>query len=192
MEETIFQKVKNMISIIDVVERVLGEPDRTSGKEVYWFSQTHNEDTSSLGADVEKQIITDFSDEDFAKGADMFRFIVQLNNYPSSRKKGFISSTEINDFDALKWIVNEFKLDIDTNLSFSAPIQKKNAIEIHYSLEPSEMVSSDITDDIYAMFDSKEFTEKPEGYDESKERSARPEHLHKPDKSFKGPKKFKK
>ena len=38
----------------------------------------------------------------------------------------------------------------------------------------------------------KEFTEKPEGYDESKERSARPEHLHKPDKSFKGPKKFKK
>ena len=165
MEETIFQKVKNMISIIDVVERVLGEPDRTSGKEVYWFSQTHNEDTSSLGADVEKQIITDFSDKGFAEGADMFKFLVQLNNYPSSRKKGFISSTEINDFDALKWIVNEFKLDIDTNLSFSAPIQKKNAIEIHYSLEPSEMVSSDITDDIYAMFDSKEFTEKPKDND---------------------------
>lgn len=165
MEETIFQKVKSMISIIDVVERVLGEPDRTSGKEVYWFSQTHNEDTSSLGADVEKQIITDFSDKGFAEGADMFKFLVQLNNYPSSRKKGFISSTEINDFDALKWIVNEFKLDIDTNLSFSAPIQKKNAIEIHYSLEPSEMVSSDITDDIYAMFDSKEFTEKPKSND---------------------------
>ena len=38
----------------------------------------------------------------------------------------------------------------------------------------------------------KEFTEKPEGFDESKERSTRPEHLHRPDKSFKGPKKFKK
>ena len=38
----------------------------------------------------------------------------------------------------------------------------------------------------------KEFTEKPADYDESKERAARPEHLYRPDKSFKGPKKFKK
>ncbi|MBP3731716.1 MAG: polyribonucleotide nucleotidyltransferase [Bacilli bacterium] len=38
----------------------------------------------------------------------------------------------------------------------------------------------------------KEFAEKPEGYDEEKERASRPEHIHRPDKSFKGPKKFKK
>ena len=38
----------------------------------------------------------------------------------------------------------------------------------------------------------KEFAEKPENYDEAQERASRPEHIHRPDKSFKGPKKFKK
>ena len=165
MEENIFQRVKKMISITDVVEKVLGEPDRTTGNEVYWYSQTHDEKTSSLGADVEKQIITDFSDTDFAEGSDMFRFLVQLNNYATSSKKGFIEEREINDYDALKWIVKEFNLDIDITTISTNSIQKHTKTITHYTLKQSDKVSNDLTDDIYAMFDTKEFTIKPKDND---------------------------
>ena len=165
----IFEIVKQKLNIVDLATHILGEPARSSGSEVYWYSQTHDEKTPSLGADSEKGIITDFSDEDFGKGLDICSFVVQLNNYPNSAKKGFVADKEINNYEALEWINKEFNLNLDFSFKSSpipTPTQPQNLTSVkHYSLEKSEMVSNEVTDDIYAMFDTKEFTEKPNDKD---------------------------
>jgi len=168
MEYDIFKEIKQLVSIEDLVEHVLGEADYESGSELYWFSQTHDEETASLGANKEKQIISDFSDESFGKGLDIFSFLVSLNNHPNSYKKYFIAEKTINNWDALLWIVKEFHLDIDvssyTKLSVpkaSCSNQTNLATSIEYSLEVTE--PKYIKDNyIYTMFDSVCFREKPD------------------------------
>lgn len=163
MEQNIFDIAKQKVSIIDVATHILGEPSKSSGSEVYWYSQTHDEKTPSLGADAEKGIITDFSDEDFGKGLDICSFVVQLNNHHNSSKKGFIADKEINNYEALEWINNEFNLDLDLSFKSSPiPTQPQNSTSVkHYSLEATDSVIDEYADGIYAMFDTKEFTEKP-------------------------------
>ena len=163
MEQNNFDLAKQKVSIIDVATHILGEPARSSGSEVYWYSQTHDENTASLGADAKKGIITDFSDEDFGKGLDICSFVVQLNNHPNSSKKGFIADKEINNYEALEWINNEFNLDLDLSFKSSPiPTQTLNSTSVkHYSLEATDSIIDEYADGIYAMFDTKEFTEKP-------------------------------
>ena len=162
MEVDNFQQAKSMLSITDVAKHILGEPVEASGNELFWFSQTHDEKTASLGANEEKQIISDFSsDETFGNGLDIFSFIVQLNNHPDSKKKHFVADREINNYDALLWLNNEFDLNLNLSQSTPAKVQIETRINKIYSLEQCDKISDELTDDIYAMFDTKEFKEKP-------------------------------
>ena len=68
MDNDIFKQVKQLVSITNLAKHILGEAEHESGSESYWFSQTHEEKTASLGANAEKQIISDFSDDSFGKG----------------------------------------------------------------------------------------------------------------------------
>lgn len=167
MDNDIFKQVKQLVSITDLTTLILGEAEHESGSESYWFSQTHEEKTASLGANKEKQIISDFSDDSFGKGLDIFSFLVSLNNHPTSSKKHFIAEKEINNWDALVWLVNEFKLDVD--ISSKLPILASNSspkvtttTSIEYSLELTEPKYV-IDNYIYALFDEEYFIEKPSG-----------------------------
>ena len=57
----------------------------------------------------------------------------------------------------------ESTLGVNLNLSQSTPakVQIETRINKIYSLEQCDKISDELTDDIYAMFDTKEFKEKP-------------------------------
>lgn len=172
-ERNLFKEARNKVSIVKVITRVLGTPDKVEGSQVIWHSPVKPENHASFSVNEEKQIASDFSQSNFGKGLDVCDVLVQLNNHPDSRKKGFIANRNINNYEALKWLNKEFclNLNLNSNYDVSNPYvttdEKSKTIIKLYSLEQTDKIASD-EDEIFSMFDTEEFKQKPEGKDVGK------------------------
>jgi len=161
MKQNIFQDIKSMIDARDIVSAILGEPAKISGDNYYWHSPFNAGDNDPSFC-VKEDMISDFSTDD--NGQDIFNFIENYNN----AIKPIVSDKIINSYDALKWIVKEFHIDIDLG-SYNIIVPNTNKIAQslektikRHSLEVSE--GKHIKDHfIYAMFDTEGFQQKPHG-----------------------------
>ena len=155
MEQDIFQLVKEQLSQKVVVKDILLEEPVTSGTNDKYHSPfcEGDNDPSFLVSD---KYISDFSaNSDFGKGKDIFNFIVSYNDVTH-----FISDKSITNFEALKWLVNKYNLDIKVSgyigqtYNLPKPYSEKKVI---YSLERYEHEPVEI----WTMFDTQKFTKKP-------------------------------
>lgn len=159
MNQNIFKDVKNIIDARDVVSSILGEPAKVSGDNYYWHSPFNAGDNDPSFC-VKEDMISDFSTDE--KGQDIFNFITDYNN----SIKPIVSDKIINSYDALKWVVKEFNIDIDlSQYKMIVPDVKKIAQGLEKTIKRHSLVVSEgkhIKDHfIYAMFDTEGYQQKP-------------------------------
>ena len=159
MEEVnIFGQVKEKLRNIGgnkaIVADILGEP-ASSGTDNKYHSPFYSGDNDPSFI-VNDNYISDFSaHSDFGTGKDIYNFIVAYNDISH-----FISDKSIKDIDALKWIVDRYKLDVNISITNISNLPRPYAEKRKgYTLEPTS--SEPLL--IFSMFDNQQFTEKPTG-----------------------------
>lgn len=167
MNTDIFDIIKEQIDARELVSKFLGTPANTCGENHYWHSPFYKGDNEPSFTATQEQI-TDFSiSSDFGKGQDIFNFIVKYNDL-----KHCITPNEMNYYDALRWVNEEYKLKTDlalyNNINNSSKSKEDNSKSdtntiIKYKLNVSEGKHPyDCAYGIYAMFDTEGFKQKPE------------------------------
>ena len=169
-EKSIFQKVKEQVDPRELVSYFLGEPPLKSGDNWFWHSPFNVGDNQpSFCASPEQ--ITDFScDETFGSGQDIFDFIVKYNSLTH-----FISEYDLNNYEALSWVNEHYKLGYALSSMSNTSNNKKSEItegtksskkgEIIYTLEILENATKAIKEGITTMFDNVSFKSKPKAND---------------------------
>lgn len=156
MKENIFELVKQKLNPKDVVKDILGEPVNSGTDDTYHSPFCDGDNDPSFK--VSNDYISDFSSKsDFGTGKDIFNFIVAYNEFYH-----FISDKSITDFEALRWLVSRYHLDIDVPDYFDntyklpKPFAEKQTT---FSLVRSAYPPSEI----WTMFDTEKFSKKPTG-----------------------------
>lgn len=166
MENSLFKTVKEQVDARELVAKFLGEPPEIHGDHYYWNSPFNPSDENpSFSAN--SKIIGDFSSSsDFGLKQDIFNFIVKYNDLTHC-----ISQYSMNNFDALKWVNETYKLGFDlsdksiqnkTNKSSknTTNISSKNK-KIIYKLEKVDELTYVVNYGVEAYFDEVEYDEKP-------------------------------
>ena len=159
METNIFKEVKEVKELSDlkqVVKDILGKPAKEGTDNKYHSPFVDGDNDPSFI--VSNDCISDFSsNSNFGTGKDIFNFLVAYNDVTH-----FISEDSITNFQALKWLVKKYNLDVNVSGYVSEGFKLPRPFvetKLSYSLKASDIKPIYI----HTMFDTQQFKKKPTG-----------------------------